>query len=184
MTLERPMFPPADASRRRFLSQAAGVAAGSAALSLAPTIPSSAKASQGLPDRILGAIDVHKAARAALDHVLMAQTSLETELPRDKRRSNIVLYEENIFETDDPRWIEAERAVMWAFEAEESAAIALVCTQPTTKAGMLALLQYALAADTDGDGWPRELQSDDGKIIRSWHYFLLECLSVALPNCA
>jgi len=48
------------------------------------------------------------------------------------------------------------------------------------RAGVVALLQYALLADTDGEGWPRDLLSDDGTKRRSWHYFLIENLAVAL----
>ena len=47
MTIERPMFPPVDPARRRFLSQAAGVAAGGAALALATAPPASAGADDG-----------------------------------------------------------------------------------------------------------------------------------------
>jgi hypothetical protein len=39
MTLARPMFPPADSTRRHFLSQAAGVAAGGTVLALATSQP-------------------------------------------------------------------------------------------------------------------------------------------------
>jgi len=81
-----------------------------------------------------------------------------------------------IVETDDPRWIESERAVMRAWEAEDDAAIRLVCIQPTTRSGFLALLDHAVAYDTDGQGWPRDLQSDDGERTRNWHQFLLENL--------
>jgi hypothetical protein len=98
------------------------------------------------------------------------------ELPRDRRRSNLNVWEAKVIETDDPRWIESECAMMQAWEAEEVAAIALVCTQPTTRAGFMALLDYAVAYDTDGHGWPRELQSDDDERKRNWHQFLLESL--------
>jgi hypothetical protein len=57
MTLEHPMLPTADSSRRGFLSQAAGVAAGSAALALAPNLPSPAKAAERVSDSILEAMD-------------------------------------------------------------------------------------------------------------------------------
>ena len=57
MTVERPMFPPRHSSRRRFLSQAAGVAAGSAALALAPMAPLPAKAAEQVSDSILEAMD-------------------------------------------------------------------------------------------------------------------------------
>jgi hypothetical protein len=49
MTIERPMFPPIDPTRRRFLSQAAGVAAGGAVLALATIPPALAAAAQASP---------------------------------------------------------------------------------------------------------------------------------------
>ena len=33
------------------------------------------------------------------------------------------------------------------------------------------LLEYAIAADTDGTGFPEVLESDDGKIKRSWQFW-------------
>ena len=47
MTIERPMFPPIAPTRRRFLSQAAGVAAGGTVLALAALPPASAGADDG-----------------------------------------------------------------------------------------------------------------------------------------
>ena len=44
MTTERPMLPPVDPTRRRFLSQAAGVAAGGTVLALAAIPPTPAAA--------------------------------------------------------------------------------------------------------------------------------------------
>jgi hypothetical protein len=128
------------------------------------------------PDPIFEAIEVHKAARRAAASVFDVHTMLEKELPRERRCSDVNVWEEKIVETDDPRWIECERAVMKAWEAEDNAAIDLVCIQPTTRAGFLALLDHAVAYDTDGHGWPRGLQSDDGKRTRDWHQFLLENL--------
>jgi hypothetical protein len=127
-------------------------------------------------DPIFEAIEAHKAARVAAESILDVHTMLEKELPRERRRSDINVWEEKIVETDDPRWIECERAVMRAWEAEDNAAIDLVCIKPTTRAGFLALLDHAVDYDTDGHGWPRELQSDDGKRTRDWHQFLLENL--------
>lgn len=57
---------------------------------------------------------------------------------------------------------------MPSHDAESDAACALFNQAPTTMAGVLALLQYANAADTDGEGgWPRDLVSDEGKKTRS-----------------
>ncbi|MBR1157272.1 hypothetical protein [Bradyrhizobium sp. JYMT SZCCT0428] len=53
-------------SRRRFLAQAAGVAAGSAVLIGASTIADPAIASHSGPDPILAAIEAHKAAFRAV----------------------------------------------------------------------------------------------------------------------
>jgi len=51
-----------DPSRRRFLAQAAGVAAGGAALGMALPLPASAGASARVPDPILAAIKTHRSA--------------------------------------------------------------------------------------------------------------------------
>jgi len=129
-------------------------------------------------DPIYAAIEAHKAARAAVYAVIEAHSALERELPIEKRRSSVTAWGETIVATDDPRWIDCERAVMRAWDAEEEAAMALVCIQPTTRAGFLALLDHAVAYDTDGSGWPSGvgLIDDDGKRTRDWHQFLLENL--------
>jgi len=49
MTIERPMFPPIDPTRRRFLSNAAGVAAGGTALALATITPGPSTAAPATP---------------------------------------------------------------------------------------------------------------------------------------
>jgi hypothetical protein len=126
-------------------------------------------------DPIYAAIEAHKAAVAHVKTVLDTHTILETELPRE-RRSNVDAWEEVIVETDDPRWIECERAVMRAWDAEEDAARDLVCIQPTTRAGFLALLDHAIVYDTDGYAWPSSLQSDEGERTPNWHQFRLENL--------
>ncbi len=64
MTIARPMFPPVDSSRRGFLSQAAGLAAGGTALALATVTPTPAAA---LPaDPVYAAIEAHEKAYAAV----------------------------------------------------------------------------------------------------------------------
>jgi hypothetical protein len=103
-------------------------------------------------------------------------------LPRDKRRSSCNIWEEKIAETDDPRWINCEREVIRTMHAVDDAAVVLVSVRPITMAGIVALLEYALSADRDGEGWPTELESDDGKILRPWHYFLVESLAGVLPS--
>src|SRR6476620_1747007 len=53
--------------------------------------------------------------------------------------------------------------------AETDAACVLVNILPTTMAGVVALLRYAVDADTDGEGWPPVVESDDGQ-TRSWRH--------------
>jgi hypothetical protein len=170
-----------NSARRSFLLKAASVAVGSAAASVAGSY---ALAYQGAPDPILAAIESHRAATAAVHSAIDVQTVLERELPRDKRKSSVNSWEEKIVATDDPRWIECERAIIRSFGAETDAACALVNVPPATLAGVLALLQYANTADKDGEMWHHELQSDDGTKTktRSWHYFLIETLAEALPG--
>jgi hypothetical protein len=133
-------------------------------------------------DPIFAAIEAHKAARATWIEWVYRHSDLEEELPQEKCKSWADMYEEKIFEMDDPRWIECERAVVRTMNAEIDAAVVLVDVRPTTQAGICALLQYAHASDTDGEAWPRELQSDDGKITRPWEYFLIESVAGALAK--
>jgi hypothetical protein len=171
----------ADTSRRGFLAQAAGVAAGGAALGAGLPLPAPAATPEGVPDPILAAIENHKAVYRSLTEAVHNNGDLEQLLPRDKRQSHIDAWDENIVATDDPRWIESERGLSAAYDSEMDVAAELVTVLPTTPAGLLALLEYAVSADRDGELWP-DLQSDDGKRTRSWHYFLIENLSEILPG--
>jgi hypothetical protein len=164
------------------------VAAGGTVLARATIPPASAAAApiaalaaSGV-DPIFPAIEAHKTARATWIEWVYRHSDLEDELPKEKRRSWADMYEEKIFETDDSCWIECERAVARTMNAEIDAAVVLVDVRPTTQAGICALLQYAHAIDTDGEAWPRELQSDDGKITRPWEYFLIESVAGALAK--
>jgi len=123
------------------------------------------------PDPILAAIEAHKAAHAKLVSWVDRHCKLENELPEERRRSSITASDEEIVETDDRRWIEAERQVGLTGDAEVEAAYALIETIPTTRFGMLALLEHAIIHDTDGHAWPDE-----------WRNGLLETLSHVLPT--
>jgi hypothetical protein len=130
-------------------------------------------------DPIFAAIEDHKTARATWVKWVYTHGDLENELPREKRQSSVDTWDEKIVETDDPRWIECERAVIKASDAEIDATIPLVDVTPTTRSGIIALLQYAVSNDTDGEGWPRDLVGDDGK-THCWQHFLLENILEAL----
>jgi len=173
------MFPPVDPTRRGFLSQAASVAAGGAVLAMVPAHTAPAMTVQGVPDPILEAIEGHRAAYAAFDAAVRLNGELDEELAIDRMRSKINRWETTIVKTDDPRWIESQ--IEWArtSEAETDAAIRLVDVRPTTEAGIMALLNYVILVERRGDCWPCELADENDK-SRSWHYFLLENLAVAL----
>jgi hypothetical protein len=163
-------------TRRGFLSTAASLAA-----SAAVAIPTDA-ADPSTPDPIFEAIEVHKAARLAFENAVSRGSALEQELPREKTRSWITVWEETIVETDDPRWIDSVREVHRASEAATDAAYALANVAPTTMAGVVGLLQYAISFPPEE--WPEGVQSDEDTETRPWHTFLIEMLIAVLPGMA
>jgi hypothetical protein len=168
-----------NAGRRAFLSNAASVAAVTVAASI---IRPAAAAVALSPDPIFAAIEAHKAACVTTRKALDLHSALDQELPVEKCLSSVTAFGETIVATDDPRWIECERAMTRCHDDETDAACTLVSIVPTTMAGVVALLQYANAADTDGLAWPPELESDDGSKSRSWHYFLIDTVSAVLAD--
>jgi hypothetical protein len=163
-------------TRRGFLSTAAALAA-----SAAVAIPANA-ANASTPDPIFEAIEVHKAARLAFENAVSRGCALEQELPRGKTRSWITVWEEEIVETEDRRWIDSIREVNRTSEAETDAAYALANVAPTTMAEVVGLLQYAISVRPEQ--WPEGVQSDDDTETRPWHTFLIEMLIAVLPGMA
>jgi hypothetical protein len=153
-------------TRRRFLSVTAALAAGSAALGLA--IPPAF----ATDDPIFVAIEAHKAAFAHVIAAIDIEQAVEASIPKEMRLQ--------IHETDE-RWLESRKAVSAAWDAEGDAAIELLNIYPTTMAGVMALLEYAISADRDGETWP-DLLSGDGEIGGSWHHFLIQNLTEILPG--
>jgi hypothetical protein len=70
------------------------------------------------------------------------EMDLEVSLPEDQRQSDITVWEENIVETDDPRWLAAVRASWEASNSMDDLAIDLLNTRLATVAGVEALLRY------------------------------------------
>jgi hypothetical protein len=158
-----------DTSRRRFLSQAAALTAGGAALATALSASETAAGTAQAPDPILEAIERHKAAHAEWVSCVDRHGKLENELPAERRCSDTS--RDNIVETDDPRWIEAELQLDLTGDAAIEAAYALIEVIPTTRLGVLALLEHAVGHDADGQAWPDE-----------WREGLLANLSNVLPT--
>jgi hypothetical protein len=92
-------------TRRGFLSTAAALTA-----SAAVAIPANA-ANALRADPIFEAIEVHKAARLAFENAVSRGSALDEELPGEKTRSWITVWEQSIVEADDPRWIDNVREV-------------------------------------------------------------------------
>jgi hypothetical protein len=169
-------------NRRSFLLKAATVAAGSAALAMAPTYPAPAMTLQAVPDPILEAIEGHRAAYAAFSAAVRRNTALDGEFIGRQRRARTRAAKEAIVRTDDPRWIESKKERDQTSEAEEAAAVRLIDVRPTTLPGMIALLEYVLVCECSeygGGAWPDGLV-DDNDEERSWYHFLLENLAAAL----
>src|SRR5882757_9087272 len=89
-------------TRRGFLSTAAAMAASAAVANAANALRA---------DPIFEAIEVHKAARVAFENAVSRGSALDEELPSEKTRSYITVWEQTILETDDPRWIDSVHEV-------------------------------------------------------------------------
>jgi hypothetical protein len=160
-------------TRRAFLSTAAALAASA--------VPILANAANALgADPIFQAIEAHKAARLAFETAVSRGSALEKELPSEKTRSWITVWEQTIVETDDPRWIDSVHEIDRASDAETDAAYALASIAPTTMAGVVGLLHYAISIRPEE--WPEGVQSDHDTETRPWHYFLIEMLIAVLPG--
>ena len=85
-------------------------------------------------------------------------------------------------ETDDPRWIDSVREVHRTSDAATDAAYALANVAPTTMAGVVSLLQYAISFRPEE--WPEGVESDEDTETRPWHTFLIEMLIAVLPGMA
>src|SRR5258708_1632550 len=118
MTIERPMFPPVDPTRRHFLTVAAGGA-------VAAAIPSNARANPGhAADPIYAAIERHKAAAAAWDAVMNIRARYD--------------------EADDDETQRLQDAADEAWEPCKAAAFELLNTSPTSLAGIVTAIRYII----------------------------------------
>ncbi len=170
-----PTNTPIDTTRRWFLSQAAGLAAGGAALAMALPLPVSAGDSQRVPDPICAAIEAHKAAVAAGEAAYDRFAALEEELYRNGRLRKP---DRTIDETQ--REDEIEEELRQAHIAQCVVAIALLGADITTLAGLITLLAYVQKHDDDpyGEGWP----DDTIEGTRSWHHYLVAKIAHDLPT--
>jgi hypothetical protein len=162
-------------NRRTFLAQAASSAV------LAASVTSAFSQTN---DPIFEAIEQHRLAHQRY-WASLGEDEIEAAIPQEMRRSSWqdAMHEEPDWRvtTDHPAWIAHIQEGIAAWNAEIDAACALVNILPTTPAGVLALLQYAIQADPDGEQWRHELKGDDGK-AHAWHHFLIANLADILPG--
>ncbi|WOH66167.1 hypothetical protein [Bradyrhizobium sp. BWA-3-5] len=135
-------------------------------------------------DPILTAIGNHKAAVAAYNALCVQQDRLEAEIPQEVRRSKYA--DEEMADTDDPRWIAFQNLLQSLSDAEVEAECQLANIAPTTLAGVIALLSYAVEVERDL-GF-REIYFDpdepNQKMGRSWYYFVNRNLVETLKSIA
>jgi hypothetical protein len=180
---------PAQSSRRNFIAQVVAVSAAAGALGMTLPLPT-ARADpvkiEAVRDPIFAAIEGHRRARTEFLAAVTEHGACEREIPSSRRQSSVDAWEENIVETDDPRWIAAEKNTIRASNSMDDTAIALLDVTPTTISGVAALLNYVVAVEEDGDGhiaWPDRLIAEGepnhalGKI---WACFLHRNLADSL----
>jgi hypothetical protein len=148
-------------TRRALVASTAAVPA-AAALGLPAVAHAAAE-----PDPIFAVIEAHRKAHAEFSHRVARKGVLEGDLPADQCKSHSWCGEQTIVETDDPRWIAAVRKVDEGGDLADEAALAFVTTEPTTVAGVCALLAYF--ADVEvidrGMAWPDSLDDDDDPAV-------------------
>jgi hypothetical protein len=165
-------------SRRSFLSQAAGVAAGGTVLALATIPPApAADALAGAakkPEAILGLIADHKAAIAATDDAMRHYGDLEQTVPEDRRRGDFFGGKVEEVATDDPLWRAACQRFNDAFRKSDDIALAMLDTPINSIEALVALMAYAGEHSEQGFLWPDEIvdESVDDK-PRDWERWVL-----------
>jgi hypothetical protein len=142
MTIERPMFPPVDPTRRRLLTVAAGGA-------VAAAIPTVTLTAAPAADPIYAVIERHRKACAAHNEALDTHMDFEEVGMTGEKLEE---YKRLVAETDA------------AYDELEDAGLDLINTQPTTMAGIFALCQYInpLFAEDDAPDLPEYILYDDG----------------------
>jgi hypothetical protein len=162
-----PTNTPIDKTRRNFIAQVAAVTAAGGALGMTlplPAAPAEPVKIDAVRDPIFAAIEAHRRARAEFLAAIAEHGRCEESIPRDRRQSNVDAWEEVIVETDDPRWIAAEKNTKRTSNLMDDRAIDLTTVRPTTIAGFSALLSYVTTVEEEGDGdiaWPDNLVDDD-----------------------
>ncbi|MCK1639591.1 hypothetical protein IVA95_18710 [Bradyrhizobium sp. 157] len=130
-------------------------------------------------DPIFAAIEAHKAAAAGAEAVQRQYSDFENELADNER-----LQRDRRLKDETRRGQEIEAALKQAWHVEQCAAYDLLNVDPTTMAGVVALLAYSEEHDDAncGMGWPDDIHCEELKGNRTWRYFLINNLIEVLPK--
>jgi hypothetical protein len=165
MTIERPMFPPVDPTRRRFLiTAAAGSIVGAGSLAAAAAAPNDVPAAvttprHSRPDPALVLIAEKLVADLAHGEAIDAQDEAD---------------ERSGFHSDESS--EADDRCLVACRAVNAIDWKLATTPPTTLAGVAAVLRFANEIEDGGMEWPKT----DVVGAEGWHYQLRATMAVAI----
>ena len=137
-------------------------------------------------DPIYHVIERHRAAYAAFDRLVTEQATHEESIPSERRQSDD---SETIVATDDPRWIDFTKRLDAGETEEADASADLASTEPTTLAGVAAVLTYAF--EFNGRGY-REFGAyemvddadDENERPAKWSYFFHRTLARATAKIA
>lgn len=112
-----------------------------------PAATSAAVLAFASSDPAFAAIEAHRRAWAKVEKVIGERCALEEELPPERCRSAIWRWGKEIHDGDDPRWIAVEEATCRAYEKVNAAEDAILEAEPTTVAGVAAILRYVREHD-------------------------------------
>jgi hypothetical protein len=129
-------------------------------------------------DPIFAAIEAHRALDEKHGEACDRQALLEQWIPTDKQRTNGT---HDIVPTDDPRWIAHMREIEEIMDAKFERGWALIKIEPTTLAGVVAMLRYASEFEALGNEWP-DPPKGNMKFSRPWSMFLYRQLAAAIEQ--
>jgi hypothetical protein len=121
------------------------------AVATLPALAAPAALAIPAPDPIFAVIEAHRRAWADLGTECENQTALEKEIPPERRRADNC--DDGIEAGDDSRWIALQYAMEDVHARIDDAADAMLDIEPTTIAGVIALLSYAAEHVRRGAEW-------------------------------
>ncbi len=128
-----------------------------AAIAALPALAATGAVAQDAADPVFAAIETHKTAAANHAEAVDVIAELEEALPPQERQWSAADGEREppAGTSDNPRWIDAQVAVLSSGDALDDASWALIdSAAPTTVAGAAALLSYAHDFVAAGNRWP------------------------------